>query len=86
MTSLSNVRGLKDAELRQRIFALEMGLSVPATQPTKAFGEIYVPASPAASKKSLLLALGTNGGLLASVLWVIVADAWRLASAARATR
>ena len=76
MSLMNNVRVLKDVELRQNILALEMAMSFPATQPTKAFEEVYVSARPVAPKKSLLLALGTIGGLLAGVLWVFVADAW----------
>lgn len=86
MALMNNVRVVKDVELRQSIIALEMALSTPATQPTKALEEIYVSARPVAPKKSLLLALGTLGGLLAGVLWVFVADAWRRARAAREKR
>jgi hypothetical protein len=86
MVLLNNVRGLKDAELRQNILALEMALSIPATQPTKAIEETYVSARPVAPKKSLLLALGTIGGLLAGILRVFVADAWRRAKTAREGR
>jgi hypothetical protein len=85
MSLMGNVRRLKDAELRQNILALEMALSIPATQPTKAFEEVYVSARPVAPKKSLLLALGTIGGLLAGVLWVFMADAWRRARAQRSS-
>ena len=76
MSLMNNVRVLKEVELRQNILALEMAMSFPATQPTKAFEEVYVSARPVAPKKSLLLALGTIGGLLAGVLWVFIADAW----------
>jgi hypothetical protein len=86
-TALMNaVRDMKNAELRSNVLALETAMTVPATQPTKAFEEVYVSARPVAPKKSLLLALGTIGGLLAGVLWVFIADAWRRAREERAAR
>jgi hypothetical protein len=79
MSLMHNVRGQKDAELRQSILGLEMALGIPATQPTKAIEEVYVAAKPIAPKKTLLLALGLVGGLLGGLMWVFIADAWRRA-------
>lgn len=86
MLLMNYVRGLKDAELRQSILGLEMALGVPATQSTRAMEEIYVSAKPISPKKSLLLALGSVGGLLVGVIWVFIGDAWRRAKRERAGR
>jgi uncharacterized protein involved in exopolysaccharide biosynthesis len=83
MALMDSVRGLKQAELRQSILGLETALGVPATQPTKAIEEVFVSAKPVSPKKSLLLALGLIGGLLAGMVSVFFVDAWRRARTQR---
>lgn len=63
--------------LRQVIIALETALGSPATQPAHAIEEVFSPEKPMSPKKGLLLTLGSVGGLLAGVVWVLVAYAWR---------
>jgi LPS O-antigen subunit length determinant protein (WzzB/FepE family) len=88
-TQLSLMTGLrvqKESELfaqRQAIAALETALSAPSTQPTKAIEDIFVTDKPVSPKKSLLLALGLIGGLLAGVVMVFFVDAWRRARTQR---
>lgn len=88
-TQLSLMTGLrvqKESELfaqRQAIVALETALSAPATQATKAIEEIFVTDKPVSPKKTLLLALGLIGGLLAGVVAVFFVDAWRRAKESR---
>lgn len=83
MSLMGSVRSSKEIELRQTVLGLETALGVPATQPTKVMEEIFVPTKAISPKKSLLLAIGLIGGLLAGVLWVFGSDAWRRARAAR---
>ncbi len=89
-TQLSLMTGLrvqKESELfaqRQTIVALETALTAPATQPTKAIEDIFVTDKPVSPKKTLLLALGLIGGLLAGVVAVFFVDAWRRAKRERA--
>lgn len=91
-TQLSLMTGLrvqKESELfaqRQAIVALETALSAPSTQPTKAIEAIFVTDKPVSPKKTLLLALGLIGGLLAGVVAVFFVDAWRRAKGERAGR
>jgi len=83
---LTSLRVQKQAEvfgLRQQLTALELSITAPATQPTQVLELPYVPNRPASPRKGLLLALGTIGGLLAGVLWVFMADAWRRAKTQR---
>jgi len=88
-TQLSLMTGLrvqKESELfaqRQAIVALETALSAPATQPTKAIEAVFVTDKPVSPKKTLLLALGLIGGLLAGVVAVFFVDAWRRAQVQR---
>ena len=86
---MTSLRIQKEAETfgqRQMIMALETALGAPATQSARAIEAVFVPEKPVSPKRSLLLALGAVGGLLAGVLWVFVADTRRRAKAARATR
>ncbi len=91
-TQLSLMTGLrvqKESELfaqRQAIVALEAALSAPATQPTKAIEAAFVTDKPVSPKKTLLLALGLIGGLLAGVVSVFFVDAWRRSKGERAGR
>jgi uncharacterized protein involved in exopolysaccharide biosynthesis len=55
----------------------------PATQPAKALEAVYVADKPVSPKKTLLLALGLIGGLLAGVVSVFFVDAWRRARTQR---
>jgi capsular polysaccharide biosynthesis protein len=85
---LTSLRVQKQAEvfgLRQQLTALELSIIAPATQPTQVLELPYVPNRPASPRKGLLLALGTIGGLLAGVLWVFMADAWRRAKTQRSS-
>jgi uncharacterized protein involved in exopolysaccharide biosynthesis len=59
------------------IMALETALEEPATQPAKAIEEIFISDKPVSPKKTLLLALGLIGGLLAGVVSLFYVDAWR---------
>ena len=91
-TQLSLMTGLriqKEAELfnqRQSILALETALSAPTTQPAQAIEAVFVTDKPVSPKKTLLLALGLIGGLLAVVVAVFFLDAWRRAKSERAGR
>jgi uncharacterized protein involved in exopolysaccharide biosynthesis len=86
---LTSMRVQKQAEvfgLRQQLTALESSLLPPSTQSTQPIEAPYAADKRVSPKRSLLLALGTLGGLLAGVLWVFVADAWRRAKAEREAR
>lgn len=91
-TQLSLMTGLrlqKESELfaqHQAIVVLETALSAPATQPTNAIEAVFVTDKPVSPKKTLLLALGLIGGLLAGVVAVFFLDAWRRAKSERAGR
>ena len=91
-TQLSLMTGLriqKEAELfnqRQSILALETALSAPTTQPAQAIEAVFVTDKPVSPKKTLLLALGLIGGLLAGVVAVFFVDAWRRSKGERAGR
>lgn len=82
LSLITSLRVQKEAEvfgLRQTIMAYETALMPPATQPAKALEAVYVASKPVSPKKPLLIALGLVGGLLAGVMWVFVANAWRRA-------
>ena len=84
LSLITSLRVHKEAEVfgqRQTIMAYETALIPPATQPAKAIEAVFVVDKPVSPKKSLFLALGAIGGLLAGVLWVFGADAWRQAKA-----
>ncbi len=83
MTSLRIQKESETFGQRQMITALETALESPATQSARAIEAIFVPETPASPKKTLLLALGTLGGLMVGVLWAFLANAWRQARAAR---
>ena len=79
---LTSLRLQKESEmfgLRQSVYALEISLLPPATQPAKVLEDIFVSRKPVSPKKSLLLALGLVGGLLSGVMFVFFSDAWRRA-------
>ena len=84
---MSELRIQKQAELfnqRQMIMALETALTAPATQPARALEAVFVADKPVSPKKTLLLALGFIGGLLAGIVAVFFGDAWRRARVQRA--
>lgn len=77
---VTSLRVQKQADifgLRQQLIAAENSLLPPATEPTRPLEMVFAPEIPVSPKKSLLLALGSIGGLLAGVLWVFMSDAWR---------
>ena len=89
LSLMTSLRIEKQAELfnqRQSIMALETALSVPATQPAQAIEAVFVMDKPVSPKKTLLLALGLIGGLLAGVVAVFFVDAWRRSKGERAGR
>ena len=82
LSLMNTLRLQKESELffqRQMVATLEAALSSPATQEARAIEAVFVSDKPVSPKKSLLLALGAIGGLLAGVLWVFASDAWRRA-------
>jgi hypothetical protein len=86
---VTSLRVQKQADifgLRQQLIAAENSLLPPATEPTRPLERIFASEKPVSPKKSLLLALGSIGGLLAGMLWVFMSDAWRRARASRAGR
>lgn len=86
LSLMNSLRLQKESELffqRQMVTALEGALSAPATQAAKAIEGVFVSEKPVSPKRTLLLALGSIGGLLAGVLWVFISDAWRRAAAQR---
>ena len=83
MTSLRIQKESETFSQRQMIMALETALEAPATQPAKAIEEVFISDKPVSPKKTLLLALGLIGGLLAGVVAVFFVDAWRRARAQR---
>jgi LPS O-antigen subunit length determinant protein (WzzB/FepE family) len=89
LSLMNNLRLQKESELffqRQMVAALEAALNPPATQAARAIEAVYVSEKPVSPKKSLLLVLGTIGGLLVGVLWVFGADTWRRARDKRTAR
>jgi hypothetical protein len=89
LSLITSLRVQKEAEIfgqRQNIMAYETALMPPTTQPAKALESIYVGSKPVSPKKSLLLALGSIGGLLAGVVLAFFMDAWRRAKAGRGNR
>jgi uncharacterized protein involved in exopolysaccharide biosynthesis len=82
---LTALRVQKEQELAgqsQLILATQAALA--RTRPAQALEAISVGQTPVSPKKNLLLALGAIGGLLAGMLWVFIADAWRRAKRVRA--
>jgi uncharacterized protein involved in exopolysaccharide biosynthesis len=79
MTSLRIQKEAETFNQRQMIMALETALEAPSTQAAKAIEEVFIADKPVSPKKSLLLVLGTIGGLLGGVLWVFIGDVWRRA-------
>jgi len=89
LSLITSLRVQKEAEVfgqRQTIMAYETALMPPATQLAKAIEAVFVVDKPVSPKKSLLLALGAIGGLLAGVVAVFFVDAWRRAKSERAGR
>lgn len=72
--------------LRQQLSSFELSLLPPTTQPTQALEMTYVAERPISPKKTLLLALGLIGGLLAGVVSVFFVAAWRRAKEGRQRR
>jgi uncharacterized protein involved in exopolysaccharide biosynthesis len=86
---MANMRLQNESQLfrlRQLIGALETALTVPYTQPAEVLEDIFVTDRPVSPKKTLLLALGAIGGLLAGVVSVFFVDAWQRAKRGRAGR
>lgn len=82
LSLMTSLRLQKEADvfgMRQAILGLEAALLPPATRPARVLEPIFVRDRPVAPKKGLLLGLGTIGGLLAGLMWVLVADSWRRA-------
>ena len=88
LSLITSLRVQKEAEVfgqRQMVMAYETALMPPATQPAKAIEAVFVTDKPVSPKKTLLLALGLIGGLLAGVVAVFFVDAWRRAKRERRT-
>jgi hypothetical protein len=86
LSLISSLRLKKEEEtfsLRQSVMAIEASLAPPATQSAKAVESVFVSDKPVSPKKSLILALGLVGGLLAGVMSIFVLDAWRKAKQSR---
>ncbi len=83
---LTSIKLQKESDvfaLRQSVFALEISLMPPSTQPARVLEAVYVAQKPVSPKKGLLLALGLMGGLLVGLLSVFVSNAWRRARVQR---
>lgn len=65
--------------IRQAVYAMEISLLPPSTQPARVLEAIFASTQAVSPNKRLLIALGSVGGLLAGVTWVLVAGAWRRA-------
>ena len=77
---ITDLRVKKEAEVfqqRQALSDLNGALTPPNTEPAQAIEEVYVSDKRVSPKKSLILALGLVGGLLAGVIAVFVSSAWR---------
>jgi hypothetical protein len=87
LSLMTNLRVQKQSEAfqqRQSISALETALSGPYTRPAEVLEEVFV--TTIFPKKTLFLALGLIGGLLAGVVALFFVDAWRRAKRERAGR
>ena len=83
---MMSVKLQKESEmfaLRQTVFALEIALLPPSTQPARVLEAIFVSPKPVSPKNGLLLALALVGGLLVGVMSVFVSGAWQRAKARR---
>lgn len=83
---ITTLRVQKEEEVfgqRQAIMGYETALMPPATQEAKAIEPVFVVDKPVSPKKTLMLALGLLGGLLAGVVSVFFVDAWRRAKERR---
>lgn len=79
LSLMTDLRVQKESDVfkqRQAILALDTALSAPYTQPAEVLEEIFVMDKPVSPKKTLLLALGLIGGMLAGVISVFFVDAW----------
>lgn len=65
--------------IRQSVYAMEISLLPPSTQPARVLEAIFASTKPVSPNKRSVIALGSVGGLLAGVMWVLVAGAWRRA-------
>ena len=76
---LMSLRMQKESDtfsLRQSIYSQENSLLPPLSQPARVLEDIFVSQRAVSPKKTLLLALGLMGGLLAGVVLVFVRGAW----------
>ena len=85
MTSLRIQKEEETFIQRQMIMALETAMVAPATQPARTIEPVFASDKPVAPKKSLLMALGSVGGLLLGVMSVFLGDVWRRARQHRRT-
>jgi LPS O-antigen subunit length determinant protein (WzzB/FepE family) len=86
LSLMNSLRLQKESELffqRRMVATLEAALSAPATQSARAIEAVFVSDKPVSPKKTLLLALGIIGGLLAGMLWVFGSASWRVAQKQR---
>lgn len=83
LTSLRVQKATEAISLRQAIVGYNAALLPPATRPTDTVEGVYASRRPVSPRKTLLLALGAVGGLLAGTLLVFLANGWRNAQRER---
>lgn len=82
---LTSIKRDKEAELfaqRQVVNGLKVSLSAPATQPARMVEAIYAAQQPVKPKKRIIVLLGTMGGLVAGLVFVLTRRWWRSRSQA----
>lgn len=83
LTSLRVQKATEAISLRQAIVGYNAALLPPATRPTDTVEGVYASRRPVSPRKTLLLAFGAVGGLLAGTLLVFLANGWRNAQRER---